>query len=211
MCNVYTGSPLFYSLYIKDRSNELQHWSRSSMMAGLAHKRPNCLYVGLRAEWREAIAKVQAFSLHVLAERVESGETAPEVTKFSLHCCSQKMLPWYNPNSQRTKCTQITSDSFRLSDSGKQARMSFSTLRRIWWISSTGRSICFSSPHSRAAALYRLSRSVSPVCLAVKSSFKECPFFRRQARSPSGTSWIQPAVHSCWDWCSLTSKLYPML
>jgi len=35
----------------------------------------------------EAIAKVQVLALHVLAERVESGETAPEVTKFRYNCC----------------------------------------------------------------------------------------------------------------------------
>lgn len=52
---------------------------------------PGVLVYGQTEE--EAIAKVQALALHVLAERVESGETAPEVTKFRYDSLSQKTLP----------------------------------------------------------------------------------------------------------------------
>ena len=46
---------------------------------------PGVLVYGQSDE--EAIAKVQALALHVLA-RVESGETAPEVTKFRYNSLS---------------------------------------------------------------------------------------------------------------------------
>lgn len=52
---------------------------------------PGVLVYGQTEE--EAIAKVQALALDVLAARVEKGETAPEVTKFRYNSLSQKMLP----------------------------------------------------------------------------------------------------------------------
>ena len=52
---------------------------------------PGVLVYGQSDE--EAIAKVQALALHVLA-RVESGETAPEVTKlFRYNSLSQEIVP----------------------------------------------------------------------------------------------------------------------